>query len=221
MKNKTMLPMMLQFFADDSSTDANDSNKDNPAGENNNNGNNPKDQTDNSGEKTFTQAQVSAMMAKEKNEGKKSMLKSLGFNTEEEAKDAFKLLKALKDSQKSAEDIVNEDKEKLQKDLDEANKKAKEMESKVACLENGVDTSSVNDVLAIAASKVTDNKSLSDVIKEMKKDNKYSSFFTSSKGTGSNPGHSNSSDNSTGEYGKKLAERNKPSNKETKTSYFE
>lgn len=220
MKKKNLLPMKLQFFAEEGSGNANDdSGKDSANNNNGDEGN--KDQTD-SGEKTFTQSQVSAMMAKEKNEGKKSILKSLGFNTEDEAKDAFKLLKALKDSQKTAEEIAKENEDKHKKEIEEANLRASEAESKLACLENGVDKNSIDDILAIASLKVTKDKSLSDVIKEMKKDNKYSSFFVSgSNGTGSTPGHSNSSDNTVGEYGKKLAERNKSSNKETKTSYFD
>lgn len=224
MKKKNLLPLNLQFFAEEGDSSNNNANDNKNAGnESGNDGQNKNDQTDNSGEKTFTQSQVSAMMAKEKNEGRKAMLKSLGFDSEKDAKDAFALLSALKDSQKSAEEKAQDIKDKAAKDLSEANARASAAESKLACLENGVNKESLDDVLAIAMLKVTDDKKLDSVIKEMAKDKKYSSFFGSeSSGTGSNPGHSGSSSENLGDYGKKLAEKNKSAaNNEQKSSFFD
>lgn len=222
MKKKNLLPLNLQFFAEDGS-DSGSSGNANDEQNKGNDGGSQNDQTDNSGEKTFTQSQVSAMMAKEKNEGRKAMLKSLGFESEKDAKDAFALLSALKDSQKSAEEKAEDIKNEAAKKLSEANTRANVAESKLACLENGVNKESLADVLAIASSKVTDDKDLNTVIKEMSKDNKYSSFFTvSSSGTGSNPGHSGSSSEELGDYGKKLAEKSKSAeNNEQKSSFFD
>ena len=73
-----LLPLNLQFFADGSDEGNNGGNDSStPAGDNGDKKGN-EDQTK-SGEKTFTQEQVTAMMAKEKNEGKRSILKSLGL----------------------------------------------------------------------------------------------------------------------------------------------
>ena len=216
MKKENLLPLNLQFFAEEGD---NSGSSDNNANDNQNNGNDggsQNDQTDNSGEKTFTQSQVSAMMTKEKNEGRKAMLKSLGFESEKDAKDAFALLNALKDSQKSAEEKAEDFKNKAAKDLSEANARANAAESKLTCLENGVNKESLADVLAIASSKISDDKDLNTVIKEMAKDKKYSSFFTNANpsGTGSNPGHSGSSSEELGDYGKKLAEKSKSATKD-------
>lgn len=220
MKNrKNLLPLNLQFFAEDDS----DAKEKNANDESNNGGKNEGDQSTETGEKTFTQSQVSAMMAKEKKEGKKSILKSLGFDSEEDAKDAFNLLKALKDSQKSEEQKNKDDKDKAVNELNEANNRAAKAESKLTCLENGVNKDSLDDILAIASLKVTDDKNLEAVIKEMKKDKKYNSFFenSSSSGTGSNPGHSGGSESIVGDYGKRLAEKTSADKKEEKHSFFD
>lgn len=198
--------------------------------QNNNSGNNENvDQTasnNNSGdnEKKFTQTEVNAMMAKEKREGKQSILKQLGFGNEEEAKNAFSLLKALTDSQKSDEQKANEKKDNAINEKNEAEKRAIEAESKLSCFTHGVNKDSIDDVLAIANSKVTEDKNLDKVLDEMKKDKRYSLFFEGSNnqgnsGTGHTPGHSSNKDNDKGGYGKSLASNNSSSKKERK-SYF-
>ena len=185
MKKENLLNYNLQFFGDENSDDASG----------NKGGTENGDQTPSeSGDKTFTQAEVTAMMTKEKKEGKRSILKSLGFETEEDAK------KAIEAYNKSLEDKKTDDEKKDEKiksigiEKDEALSRAKTAESKLACFEAGVNKDYIDDIMAIASTKVTDDKDLSTVIKEMKDDKKYSNFFGTndeSKGTGGNPGHSN------------------------------
>lgn len=208
-KEKKVLPLMLQLFADDNN---NDDNNGGDEGENQNDSGN--------GKKTFTQEDVSAMMAKEKNEGRRSQLKSLGFASEQEAKDALKELEEFRRSKKSKEENLEGDVKTLSSDRDKANARALAAEQKLSCFTAGVDKDCIDDVLAIAKTKVSDDKTLDDVLNEMKKDNKYSSFFTSSSnsGTGSNPGHSNRQGSGDGNYGKQLAE--KSSGKKSDKSYF-
>jgi len=221
MKNVKLFPLNLQFFASD---DGADNNVDNGQNESQSNTNGSTGNTDGKeDEKTFTQDQVNSMMAREKNEGKRSVLKSLGFSNEEEAKKAITLFNAMMDSQKTAEEKLDEELSKKDQELSEYKNRAFEAENKLLCLENGVNKDSVDDVLAIAKCKVTDSKNLSKVLSEMKKDSKYSSFFTSAEnnGTGNDPGHSGSSFVGKGEYGKGLAERvmgNAP--KREKSNYF-
>lgn len=225
MKKKNLLPMNLQFFADDegSHDDSGNGGEDNGSGtENEDSKSGANDEDD---EKTFTQSQVSAMMAKEKKEGKKSILKSLGFSSEEEAKNAITLLNTLKDSQKSDKDKLEDTKNKSASEIESVTARAELAESKLTCLENGVDKDCLDDVMAIASLKVDDDNSLEDVIKSMKKDQKYSSFFTSqNRGTGRAPGNNHGDDNDdTGNYGKTLASKSsvKSSSNEKKTSYFD
>ena len=219
LKENKRIPLNLQFFADDGNGDENTDNKQNENKDSNN--------SDNGGEKrqekTFTQEQVNGMMAKEKNEGKKSVLKALGFGSEEEAKKAIQLYNAMIESQKSEEEKAKEAFEKSDREKEEYRIRAEEAEFKALCLEYGVDKDYVSDILAIAKLRVDDKKDMNKVLSEMQKDKKYSSFFQKqSEGTGSDPGHSGGSSSSTGDYGKKLAERmsgNRSENKKV-SSFF-
>lgn len=214
-KRKTMLPLNLQLFADDDPSDLGGNPNDNPDNPNNDD----KGKNVNIGEKTFTQKDVSAMMAREKNEGRRAQLKSLGFANEQEAIDALKELENFRKSKKTKEENLENDVKNLSGDKEKAIKRAEAAEQKLSCFTIGVNENCIDDVLAIAITKVTDDKSLDDVLKEMKGDQKYFSFFNSnSKGTGRNPGHNNQDNGSHSDYGKMLAERN--SSKKVEKSYF-
>ncbi len=224
---KEKVPFNIQFFAEND-----DSSNENSGGENseekgkdgedseNEDSEDTSEKKKKSGEKLFTQRQVNAMMTREKREGKKSILKTLGFESEEEAEKAVKLFKALTDSQKSDEEKNKEGNKKLENEKSDALKRAELAESKLVCLTNGVDKDSIDDVLSIAITKVDDENTLEDVIKGMKKDKRYSAFFTTSNsGTGSSPGHSvDNSGNKKGSIGKRLGESTKLDVK--KSSYF-
>lgn len=183
------------------------------------------DQTPNdSGEKTFTQSEVNGMMAKEKNEGKRAILKSLGFKDEEEAK------KTLEDYNKYVESKKTEDEKKAEalklakSEKDEAIKRATDAENKLACYNAGVSKDYIDDVMLIASNKVTEEKDLDKVLEEMKKDKKYSNFFgevssVNVGGTGSNASHSSNNNGKDEGIGKRLAERNK-TNQNKKSSFF-
>lgn len=216
MKNEKtkLLPYDLQFFAED-----NDSSND-QGGEK---GNEDQNSNDNSGEKTFTQSEVNSMMAKEKNEGKRSILKSLGFKNEDEAKKSIEEYAKYLESKKTREEKDKELIDNANREKDEALQRAIKAESKLACYALGISSEYVDDVLAIASSKVTDEKSLDDVLNEMKNDEKYSNFFSAQekkeKGTGSNAGHSSNNHANDDDYGKRLAEKAN-ANVSAKSSFF-
>ena len=200
-----------------------------------NNGNQNQNQSGSS-EKTFTQSEVNAMMAREKREGKASAFRSIGFSSEEDAKKAlelFNLMNGMNNNSNNSQESnfgsnlnnnnhVNNSKAELQNSLNEANKRAQEAEEKLSLLNAGVDKNSTDDVLAIAKAKVTDSKNLDAVLEEMKKDSKYSVFFVSSsdEGTGSAPGQ-NRTGGSSGKikYGERLAKSNQTG--ANKSSYFD
>lgn len=231
---RQVLPMNLQFFAskdDDNNDDVN-------AGETGNEGDGNADDSDddidddNTGKddkgkassKTFTQAEVTAMMTREKKEGRKALLKQLGFKSEAEAKSAIALYNALVDSQKTEEQKNKEAADGLETAKTEAEKRAEAAEDKLACVIAGVKKDSIDDALAIAKLKVTEEKSLDKVLAEMKKETRYAGFFgeddgDKDDGTGSEPGHSkNNKDNKKGSYGSKLAKETQSSSK--KKTYF-
>ena len=219
-KIKDLFDLDLQYFAEGSNDGAgNDSN---------NGGNEDQNSNNNSGgneEKSFTQTEVSNMMTKEKNEGKRSVLKALGFKSEQEAMEAIKGYNEYLESQKSEAEKNKAAVDKANSEKDEALARAKNAENKLACYNAGVNSEYIDDVFAIASIKVTDEKDLETVLKEMKEDKKYESFFVTensssgSKGTGSNAGHGNDHRNDGNEsYGKRLAEKNLKKNK--KSSFF-
>lgn len=233
------LPLNLQFFADedededeDLDEDGKDSREDDDSKDEAGKAKDSKQNNDNSNkdEKTFTQKQVNRMMAKEKREGKNSAISSLGFKDEEEAKKAAAFYKAYLESQESDEDVANEEKQNLKNDKVSAEKRAEEAEMKLACLMAGVNKESVEDVMAIARAKMTEDDKLEDVLGEMRKQAKYSSFFSESDtddkqkddGTGHDSGHGKKGkdgDDRKGSFGKRLAENSQPS-KSKKKSYF-
>lgn len=227
MKNKTvrqMLPMHLQFFAtkDDDLSEA--GTDDQGSGDDGNDddvddGNDGGQQS----EKTFTQAEVTAMMTREKKEGRKAMLKQLGFKTESEAQQAVALYTALLNSQKSDDEKAKDHNAGLENAKTEAEKRAEAAENKLACMEAGVKKDSVDDVLAIAKLKVTEEKNLGKVLAEMKKDQRYATFFGESgkeDGTGSDPGHSKQGGGEKkGALGERLAKSSKQADTK-KSSYF-
>lgn len=223
------MPFRLQFFAEGDDGQSNDNGQN--GNENSNGDGGEQNSSDNGGEqnkgeKTFTQKQVSDMMAKEKKQGKQSVLNALGFKSEQEAKDAVSLLKALQESQKSDEQKQEEAKKAALDEKEKAEQRAIVAEAKLTCIENGVNKEAVDDVLVIAMAKVSDDKKLEDVIAEMKKEKRYSSFFTaedggSSNGTGSTPSHSSSKGSNENNYGKQLAEKfNAKKSVETKSKFF-
>lgn len=224
MKSKNLEKLLnynLQLFADGDDSGSNDGD---------NNGNNNDDANHDAGdqkhgEKTFTQSEVSNMMAKEKNEGKRSILKALGFKSEDDAKEAMEKYNKYLEDQKSEADKQKEALDKANTEKDEAIKRAKNAEDKVACYAIGINPECVDDVLAIASTKVSEEKDLATVLKEMKEDQKYGSFFGkdsslgSKHGTGSNAGHSGAEDKEK-DLGKRLAEARKASVNTGKSNYF-
>ena len=197
----------------------------------NNNTNNDSGNKDDSGSssddkgKTFTQAEVSAMMAKEKKQGKNSILKSLGFESEEDANNALKGYREYLDSKKSDKEKRAEAEKEQQKQLIEAQQKAEVAEAKVTAMKLGVKPKNVDDIITLALAKKTDDVELKDVIAELKK--KYPDSFTDGseekgkKGTGGNissrftGGKSNNENQS---LGTRLAAQRRATNK--KSSFF-
>jgi hypothetical protein len=221
----------LQFFASDKNDDdkdnddANDNDNDNDDSGDDDNDDSDKGGNENS-DKKFTQDDMTKLATKEKKQGRRSAFREMGFKDELDAK---KQLDAFHEWQKSQ---LSED-EKHQQELDTANtatseaeKRAKEAEEKLAVVIAGVRKDSIDDVLAIARGKVTDDKSLDDVLSAMKKEDKYKSFFVSedsgsgtNKGTGSGLGHKKNTKKEDN-LGARLAKQQMSGRANKKSSYF-
>ena len=180
-------------------------------------------------EKTFTQAQVTRMMSKEKKQGKNSVYKELGIDPKDTKMIA--MFKAFVNSQKSDEDVAAENKAENDAKLAEAERKALTAELKAEAMMMGVKTQYVEDIVTLAMSKMTDEDADAKVIMgEFKK--KYPVWFgegsdeddsesTGKKGTGSSV--SNKDKNNKGGKSKSLGARFSPLNKGTRevpSSFF-
>lgn len=234
MRKDFLMPLNLQFFAEPDDDSKKDDDKDSNGGSSDDSDDEPDDSDDSDDDsgkdkgksKTFTQTEVKRMMTKEKREGRKAMLNSLGFKTEEEAKKASAFYNSYVESQKTDAEKDAEKQKSLEDDKSSAEKRAEEAEMKLACLMAGVNKESVEDIMAIAKNKVTEDTSLEDVLGEMRKQPKYSTFFEESEdkqkddGTGNNSGHTKKKgDEKKGSYGKRLAESTSKSSGK-KSSYF-
>lgn len=172
----------------------------------------------NSGEKTFSQSEVTAIGTKEKNQGKKSILNLFGCADEETAKKEAEEYKKWKASQQTEA----EKREEAEKTLKAEQARAAAAENKLTAMTAGITLESIDDALAIALLKVTDDKPLDKVFEEMKKEQKYSGFFgksPASGGTGSSAAHNKGAQGGADNIGKRLAEsRVKSAN--AKSSFF-
>lgn len=108
------------------------------------------------GEKTFSQAEVSKMMAREKKQGANSVYNDLGINpADEETKNAIKeFLKSRKtDEQKAAEAIAAGNAK-----VAEATRRAEIAEAKAEAMKAGVQPQYVDDVVTLILAKTSDDE---------------------------------------------------------------
>lgn len=197
-------------------------------GQNSDNGNqNGSSGAESASEKTFTQAEVSRMMTKEKQQGRAAAYKELGIDPSDA--NTVSMFKAFIEAQKTSEQKANEQKAESDAKLAQAVEKARIAEAKATALKLGVKSEYVDDVVALAITKVTDDNDVDAVINDFK--SKYTFWFTGSsddeensvgkKGTGSSVGGKKSSSkggDSVKGIGKRLAAARKTNN--TKNSYW-
>lgn len=145
-------------------------------------------------EKTFTQEQVNKMMAKEKNQGRNSVLSDLGIDPKDKA--AIAALKTLIESQKTDEQKKNDEAAAEQKRIAELENKAMIAEIKAESLMLNVQPQYADDIVTLALSKMASSpeSELTDILGEFK--TKYPAWFKEEaskenegqRGTGSNIG---------------------------------
>lgn len=123
--------------------------------------------------KTFTQEQVNKMMTREKNQGRSAALKELGIDPKDSKMVA--MVKALIESQKTDEQKAAEKDAENQTKVNEAERRAQVAEAKAEVMMMGVKTQYVDDVVALALAKMTEDSDLKTIIGEFK--TKYPVWF--------------------------------------------
>lgn len=186
-EKKNLLPLNLQFFADKEEDDNEDvDNEDvedqgdqDGTGKDSDKDNKDKDKGDKGnkdtkiGGKTFTQAQVTRMMTKEKNQGREAALRELGIDPKDSK--MVNMMKAFIESQKTDEQKDAEKQSQEQAKIKEAEERALKAEAKAEAMLLGVKSQYVEDVVALALTKMTDDADLKTLIGEYK--TKYPMWF--------------------------------------------
>lgn len=136
------------------------------------------DNTSGSGstEKTFTQRQVSSMMAKEKRQGRDAAFKEMGIDPNDSK--MVNMFKAFIQSQKTDEQKANEEAVAQAAKIVEAEQRALVAEAKAEAMQLGVLPQYVDDAVTLALSKMSDDTDLKSIIGELK--TKYPVWFDAS-----------------------------------------
>ena len=199
----------------------NDTGSDNTgSGSENNSGN---------GEKSFTQKQVTSMMAKEKKQGRDAAYREMGIDPNDSK--MVNMFKAFIQSQKTDEQKANEEAAAQAAKIAEAEQRAMVAEAKAEAMQLGVLPQYADDAVTLALSKMSDDTDLKSIIGELK--TKYPVWFdasnagadgknaTGQKGTGASV--NNSSDKGGKEnkgMGARLAAQRKTANGANKKSFW-
>ena len=166
------------------------------------------------GEKTFTQAEVNKMMAREKHQGVNSVYNELGIKPGD--KKAIDSIKEYLSSQKTDEQKAHEAEESKAQEIADAQQRATIAEAKAEAMMIGVQTQFVEDAVTLALAKIANEEGtdLKTALGELK--TKYPVWFGTSeedkkdkkdvgqKGTGSSV---KSSEKDKGNEGKSLGAR--------------
>lgn len=169
-------------------------------------------------EKTFSQADVNRLMAAEKESGRRSILKELGVEDITSAKEGLQKYQEYLNSQKTELQQAQEAQTKLQGDYAAAIAKATRAENCMIAMKLGANADSLDDLVALAATKVTDTKNFEAVLTEMKSNSVYAGFFKGSVGTGTGGMQGQSADKGSDvSLAKSLAEKQRNTQK---SSYF-
>lgn len=115
--------------------------------------------------KTFTQEDVNGIAAKEVKKAQEKLLKDLGFNDFENAKDGLAKLKEWQESQKSEAEKQSEALKARETELSDAQNQMKALKAENAALKQGVNADSVEDVVALAERLVNEETTIDQAIK--------------------------------------------------------
>lgn len=155
-------------------------------------------------ERTFTQAEVNQISAKEKKQGRAAIMRELGLDPED--KNAVKRVKELLDTQKTAEQRAADDLKAATTAQQAAEQRATIAENKLRILSDGCLPEYVDDVATLVSARVNEDTDFDAALSATKK--KFPSLFGKGNdtGTGRGTGHKKTSEPSVGSLGQRLAQ---------------
>lgn len=175
---------------------------------------------------TFTQAQMSALMSREKHEGKDSVYRSLGIDPrDKKAVNELKTKLAQSLQEEQAPQPVSdkqENKQQEQQHKGQGNTSAIKAEAKVTLLGEGVQPELLEDAMTLLLHKVENQDQIPNEVAALKA--KHGILFTSQKQTtgqlvGGVGAGATQQQQTAADFGKKLAQA-KNANKTTQTQFF-
>lgn len=166
------LPMNLQFFA--ASDDDSEEEEEEDEGDQDDQPADDKAAKKDTA-KTYTQKQLNDMMAREKRQGKNSVLKEFGFKNEKDAKVSFKKYQEWLESQKTDEEKSKEETLKLAETIKEAEERARLAEIKSECVVAGASKENLDDLKLLVNARLGDGDDIASAVSEIK--TKYPSLF--------------------------------------------
>lgn len=134
------------------------------------------------GNKTFTQEDINRIAAKEKAEGRRALLKELGIEDTEDSRNAIKNYLAQQESQKSDLQKANDRASKAEKAQADAEANALVIQRKYDALAAGAKADTIDDLMALANTKVNDKTDFKSALEQVKK--AYPVFFNEASQTG-------------------------------------
>mgnify|MGYP001259425758 CR=1 FL=1 len=188
-----LIPLDLQFFADDGGDggdpDNSGGNPDNSGGSHEGSGGNPEDRD----VKTFTQEDVNNIAAKEAKKAQEKILKQLGIEDFERAKEGMQRFREWQDQQKTEAERQAERLKELESKYEQATKQNEIYQGQLLALKAGVLPDNVEDVVALAKSKVSEDVDMEEAISQIVEkyphfkgeEEKKSSFSTGNHGDNS------------------------------------
>lgn len=168
--------------------------------------------------KSYTQAQINAMMANEKRTARQALLKELGFEVgdDQSYQTTVANIKKTLDAGKTQQQLDQEAKTKAEGEAKDANARAALAEMKISALTAGVQPGHLDDMIVLAQAKIAAGKTAEQAFADLKQSYPAAFGTESSGGTGT---HTNPpKKGSEGENrGARLAKTNKTS---VKSTYF-
>lgn len=158
LKNR-FLPLNLQFFAEQGEGDQTSEQS----------GGEEQSGTDSqqSEEKTFRQEDVNNIVAREAKKAQEKLLKELGIDDFENAKDGLAKFREWQESQKTEQEKQAEQLEQLQSNLNQTTSENETLKAQLSALKQGVISDSVEDVVALAKNYVSDDVDMDKAIKQV------------------------------------------------------
>jgi len=163
-KQTFFLPLDLQFFAEETEGETNQ--QENNTQETNQQESAGDTQSQNEA-KTFTQDELNSFLAKQKNDTQNKVLKQLGFENVEKAKESILKLREFEESQKTEQEKQAERLKELETNQSTLSDENSVLKAQISAMKAGVIADYVTDVVTLAKTMVSDDVDMDTAISKI------------------------------------------------------